>query len=116
MPEMLNSDGCGVPEYHRHSRLKGKPLSPEHRAKISAALKRKPPSAETRAKMSVAKSGENHPLFGKHHTPETRARMSASKRGKLKSPDTRAKMSAAANEREARKRVQLSTTIIFSSR
>jgi hypothetical protein len=63
MPEMLNSDGCGVPEYHRHSRLKGKPLSPEHRAKISAALKGKPLSEERRAKLSAAKSGENHPFF-----------------------------------------------------
>jgi hypothetical protein len=36
---MLNSDGCGEPEYHRHSRRKGKPLSPEHRAKLSATAK-----------------------------------------------------------------------------
>ncbi len=40
MPEMSNSD-CGddaVPGYHRHSHRKGKPVSPERRAKISAAL------------------------------------------------------------------------------
>jgi hypothetical protein len=58
---MLNSDGGDsvVLGFHHHPRRKGKPLSLEHRAKISAA-----------------KSTENHPLFGKLRTPETRAKIS----------------------------------------
>ena len=118
MPEMLNSHAgeSVVLGFHRHPRRKGKPLSaerrakisaalkgkqctPETRAKISAALKGKPLSAEHRAKLSAAKKGKNHQFFGKHLGPEHRA-----------------KLSAAARQREARKRVQLSTTIISSSR
>jgi hypothetical protein len=118
MTETANSDGgeIAVPGLHRHPRRKGKPLSaerrakisaalkgkqcaPETRAKISAALKGKPLSVEHRAKLSAAKKGKNHQFFGKHLTPEHRA-----------------KLSAAARQREARKRVQLSTTIISSSR
>jgi hypothetical protein len=60
--ETPNSDGgeIAVPEFHRHPRRKGKPLSPEHRAKLSAA-----------------KSGENHPFFVKALSLEPHAKLSA---------------------------------------
>jgi hypothetical protein len=88
---------------------KGKPHSPETRAKISEAKTGennpffgKAHSPETRAKMSEAKRGENHPFFGKTRSPETRAKMSEAlsgenhpNYGKTHSPETRAKMSKA---------------------
>ena len=107
MSEPSNSDGSeiAVPEFHRHPRRRGKPLSAERRgqlsvglkgkqrtpetcAKISAALKGKPLSPEHRAKLSAAKKGENLPFFGKALSLEHRA-----------------KLSAAARKREARKRI-----------
>jgi len=39
MPEMPHPGGGAVPEYHRHSRRKGKPLSPARCAKLSVAAK-----------------------------------------------------------------------------
>ena len=44
--------------------LKGKPLSAERRAKISAALKGRPRSAETLAKMSAASAKPIHTPLG----------------------------------------------------
>ena len=46
------------------AKRKGVQKSPEHRAKIKAAL-----------------SGENHYFFGKHHTDESCSKMSVAKRG-----------------------------------
>lgn len=57
-------------------RTKGKKLSPEHRAAVSAGLrgkKRGPYSAEHRAKISAAQKGKP----GRKHSLETRAKMSA---------------------------------------
>ncbi len=94
-----------VLRFHRHPRRKGKPLSPEHRAKLRLALKGKPKSPEHRAKLSAAKSGENHHFFGKPLSPEHRAKISAANKGKQHSLEARAKISAAAKERESRKRL-----------
>ena len=55
--------------------VKGKTLSAETRAKISAAQKGKPLSAETREKLSVAQKG-------KTHSAETRAKISAAHKKK----------------------------------
>ena len=73
---------------------KGKTLSPETKAKISAAQKGKTLSPETRAKMSVARKDIPRSL-------ETRAKISESLKGenhpfygKTLSPETRAKISA----------------------
>ena len=63
---------------------KGRKLSAEARAKVSAAASN--PSPETRAKMSAA-------LKGRKHSPEHRAKISAAVRNQ--SPETRAKRSAA---------------------
>jgi len=43
MTETSNSDGgdIAVPRFHLHSRRKGKPPSPERRAKIGSAFKGK---------------------------------------------------------------------------
>jgi hypothetical protein len=56
MIETPNSGGgeIAVPEFLRHPRRKGKLLSAERRAKISAALKGKPKSLEHRTKLSAA--------------------------------------------------------------
>lgn len=73
----------------RHS---GKPLSAEHRAKLSDAAKRRkrrPHSAEARAKMSAAAKG-------KKKSQEHIAAMAAAKRGKKRAPhseETRLRMS-----------------------
>jgi hypothetical protein len=94
-----------VLRFQRHSRRRGKPLSREHRAKLSAAHKGKSKSPEHRAKLSASKSGENHPFFGKALSPEHRAKISAAHIGKQRSLEIRTKISAAAKEREARKRL-----------
>ena len=64
----------------RPSPNKGKPLSEEHKAKLSAN------HADFR--------GENHPFFGKHHSPETCAILSALNTGKKHTPEEIAKISA----------------------
>ncbi|MDP2618624.1 MAG: NUMOD3 domain-containing DNA-binding protein [Hyphomicrobiales bacterium] len=71
---------------------KGKTLSVEHRAKLSAAhigKKYGPPSTETRKKISIANKGRNYPPI----SAETRAKLSASRRGKKRSAETCAKLS-----------------------
>lgn len=93
---------------------KGKPLSDEHRKKLSQALKGKTVSEETRRKLSQAnkgktlsdehrkklsesKKGEKHPLYGKHHTDKTRQKISQAKKGKTFSEEHRKKLSQAKN-------------------
>ena len=81
--------------------------SDETRAKMSAAKKGKPSplkgkhlSDETRANISANHadaSGENNGFYGKHHTEEARAKMSAAKKGKSHKPhslETKAKIAA----------------------
>jgi hypothetical protein len=53
---------------------RGHPLSPETRAKLSAARKGRP---------------------GRPHSPETRAKMSAARKGRIPSAEARAKIAAA---------------------
>ncbi|MDP2217207.1 MAG: NUMOD3 domain-containing DNA-binding protein [Methanolobus sp.] len=61
--------------------LFGKPLTDEHRKKISDALKGRPLTEEHRRKVSIAMSGEKHPMYGKHLTEETRKKLSECKKG-----------------------------------
>lgn len=68
--------------------------SEETRAKISIANRGRKLSPETRAKMSAAMLGKVHEKTQKY-SPETRAKMSESKKGRKLSPETRAKISAA---------------------
>lgn len=73
--------------------LRGRPLSPEHRAKLSLAHMGHKRSAESRAKQSASAMGIKRPK-----NAEWRANMSASKLGKPlgpKSAEHRAKLSAA---------------------
>lgn len=54
----------------------GKTFSPEACANMSAARMGHTVSPEARANMSAAQAGENHPMFGKHHSEETKLLMS----------------------------------------
>lgn len=96
----------------RHSAvMTGRKQSPDTIAKRAAAntgKKRAPMSPEWRAKISAAMMGDKRNL-GRKHTAETRAKNSASKRGqapwnkgKTTSADVRAKQSASAKLRWAK--------------
>lgn len=63
------------------SAIKGKPLSEEHKAKISAAHIGMKHTAETKAKISCLNKGRKH-------TAETKAKMSASHKGRKRAPFT----------------------------
>ncbi|MBR3746701.1 MAG: GIY-YIG nuclease family protein [Selenomonadaceae bacterium] len=70
------------------AKRKGVQKSPEHRAKIKAALSGENHyffgqhhTKKTRAKISASQSGENHYFFGKHNTDESRSKMSVTRRG-----------------------------------
>ena len=67
--------------------VSGRVVSPEARAKISAAQKGRNRSPETRAKLSAANKGRKH-------SPEHRAKMSAALAGRTYSAEHRAKISA----------------------
>jgi len=99
-----------------HSSHYGKPLSEEHKRKLSEARKRRPPaSKETREKMSEARKGEKHPMFGKtgkltsmfgkHHTEETRKKQSEANKGHTVSEETRRKIGEANKKRNQEKRL-----------
>ena len=85
---------------------KGRKLSAEARAKVSAAASN--PSPETRAKMSAALKGRKHSpehrakisAAVRNQSPETRAKRSAALKGRPLSPEHRAKLSAAASKRK----------------
>ena len=62
----------------------GKPLTQEHKARLSAALIGRPLSAECRAKLSIARKGQRP-------SDETRAKLSAARIGKKRSPESVAK-------------------------
>jgi hypothetical protein len=84
---------------------KGRTLNPEHRAKIAAAQKGRTHSPETRAKIAAAnkrrfRSPEHRAriaaaLKGRPLSPEHRARIAAALKGREVSPETRARLSAA---------------------
>ena len=63
-------------------------MSPETRAKLSAAHKGRTDSPETRARKSAAQKG--HEV-----SPEARAKIAAAQRGRTHSPETRARIAAA---------------------
>lgn len=63
---------------------KGKPLSEEHKQKLSLSHKGKILSAETRQKISAKTKGDKNPFFGKKHDENTRKRMSINSKGKGK--------------------------------
>ena len=58
---------------------KGKPLSPEHAAKLRAINKGRRPSAATLEASRIARSKLPPPMLGKRHRPETIAKMRASR-------------------------------------
>jgi len=78
----------------------GKPQSEETKAKKSAALKGRPRSDETKAKISEASKGRTH-------SEETKAKIGAARKGrpgKTRSEETKAKMSAARKAYLAKKK------------
>ena len=101
--------GGGLPSFL------GKKMTPEHRAKISAAHKGHKQTAETRAKISAANKGRKlspevcakirivsrRPRSGM--SAETRAKMSAAKKGIKKSPEHCANIRAGLKRRREKK-------------
>lgn len=91
--------------------LRGRPLSDDHKSKVSAAMSGVKKSPEHAAKVGARHKGKVIPqhlrdehsarMSGRVHSPETRAKMSLSQKAKaLASPETRAKRSAAATGRK----------------
>jgi hypothetical protein len=76
----------------RASGNKGKPKSPEHRAKIGESNRGIPKSSEHKAKLSAAH-------MGLIPSEETRAKMSQSRTGKRHTEETKIKMSIAQTKR-----------------
>jgi len=72
---------------------KGRTHSLEHRLRNSLARKGKSFTPETRAKLKLARRGKT-PNKGKTHSLEARAKMSLARRGKPKSLEMRARLSA----------------------
>lgn len=58
---------------------KGRPLSEEHKRKLSAALTGRKLSKEHREKMSRNRTKEKHPMWGRRHTDETKRKISETK-------------------------------------
>jgi len=75
----------------------GRPLSEEHKRKISQANKGKTTEKSLRNLIPARKGNKN--MLGKCHSEETKRRMSISAKGKIKSVETREKISKAAKER-----------------
>lgn len=79
----------------RPSNRKGRPLSEEHKRKISEANTGKIRSEETKKKIGASKSGKNSPNWGKHLSEETKAKIKEKRKGYKNSPETREKISKA---------------------
>ena len=69
-------------------------MTPEIRAKISAANRGKPKSEAYKQYLRDKYAKFGHPNKGKHLSPETKAALSLALKGRKKSEETRAKMSA----------------------
>jgi len=72
----------------QRAKMTGRKLSPEHRAKLSAARKGRtswnkgvPRSAELREAHRVAMTGERNPFYGRTHSDESKRKMSEAHRG-----------------------------------
>jgi len=72
----------------------GKSPTPGTRARISASLRGRIFSPEHRAKLSAAMKGVQN-FLGKKHSSQTRAKMSVAQKGKIFAPEHRARLSAA---------------------
>lgn len=91
----------------RASKLRGRPLSAEHRAKLSAALKNRKKDASTRQKMKDMSSRRPNKYYenfrlaqkGKTFTEEHCSKLSAAHKGKRLSSEHRANISAGMRRR-----------------
>lgn len=65
---------------------KGRVISPETRAKISASVKKAGvithPSQEARERMSELRSGKGNTMYGKHHSEDAKARIAEASRSR----------------------------------
>lgn len=97
----ISDGGEGAPGYVFPAELraamsafrKGKPHSPQHRAKIGAANRRRVVSLETRLKIAAARRGKPT-TTGRVFKPETLEKMRAAKLGTKHTSEQRAKMVA----------------------
>lgn len=83
----------------RPGAMKGRHLSEEHKAKISAAKRGTKHSEETKSKISDTLKGHSGYWTGKCRSSETRAKISAGHRGKPKSEEHKAKISSTLKKR-----------------
>ena len=74
---------------------RGKPLSEEHKRKLSESKKGKPRSEESKRKISEALKGENNFWYGKTRSEETKRKQSEAMKGKTRSEEHSRKISEA---------------------
>lgn len=97
----LANKGRTISEDHKERmrigrrKLRGRPLSPERKAKLVASLYGRKMSPEHKARLLALN-------LGKKASPEARAKMSAARKGKKFSPEHRARMSEAGRRRWAK--------------
>jgi hypothetical protein len=99
--------GVALSEDHRKTmrKPKSKPMSAEHRARISAQHTGKVLSDETKQKISMARKGKPRPdLVGKKYSEEHKRKISEGQIGRIHSLETRAKISLAAKNRNKSKK------------
>jgi len=72
---------------------KGKPLTEEHKRKISESLNGKKLSEEHRKKLSESHKGQIPWMKGKHHSEETKKKISMANKGKNRSDEFRKRVS-----------------------
>jgi hypothetical protein len=77
---------------------RGKKLSVEHKKKIAEGQKGRKHSEETKRKISETHKGENNPNYKREFSPEYRQKLSEGQKGRKHSEETKQKM------REARKK------------
>lgn len=106
----------GSPEYRakmRAAAAKRGPITPETRAKMSAASRGKTLTPEHRSKIAAALTGKPGYYAGKTLSPEHRARIAAAKLGKKPSAAARASMSAGQRRRRERERAAKAAQQVF---
>lgn len=122
---VMSKHGSGNKAYgwlrRRLSKLiRGRPHSPEHRANLAAFLRKKniantgkPLSAEHKRKLSISGRGKTRPP----RTNEWRQKQSLAQTGKKQSPETRARVSASllGNKRNLGKKASSETRALLSS-
>lgn len=92
------------------ARRRSSHISDEHRKKIAASLRGKPKTAEHNAAVAVALCGRKAP-WAVHKSADHVAKVAAANRGQKRSPESRKRMSDAGKLRVERQRTALSATV-----